>query len=294
MLLCCMKTIQDVFDKFKTELSTVYDVNEVASLTLLTINEVSGLSNAAIKAFSDRDLTVAQSQKLTDILNELKTGKPIQYILGKTEFFGLPFLVNPLVLIPRPETEELVEWILATIKGNHLQSGKILDIGTGSGCIPIALKKNAPDFDLSAVDISSSALATAQSNASLNQVDIEFIKDDILNPTSQISDLKSQISIIVSNPPYVTLTDKKQMHINVVDFEPHNALFVPEDDPLIFYRAIADFALSALIKPNGFLFFEINESLGKETVQLLGLKGFKNIELKKDMSGRDRMIRCLV
>src|ERR1700748_1335580 len=170
MLLCCMKTIQDVFDEFKTGLKNVYDANEITSLTLLTISEVSDLSNAFIKAFPERELTADQSERLKEILAELKTGKPVQYILGKTEFFGLPFLVNPSVLIPRPETEELVEWILETIKTEKLHPGKILDIGTGSGCIPVSLKKNLPDFDLSAIDISSPALETAKSNALLNQV----------------------------------------------------------------------------------------------------------------------------
>ena len=292
MLLCCMKTIKDVFTAYRQELSTLYDDNEVSATTLLVISDVCNISNAKIKAFPEFEISFEQSETLNTILAELKTGKPVQYILGHTEFYGLQFNVNPSVLIPRPETEELVEWVLQSVSSLKLAVGSILDIGTGSGCIAISLKKNLPGFKVSAIDISPDALATAASNAKLNDVDIQFIKADILTQ-SHISNLTSQISLIISNPPYVTLLDKTQMHANVTDFEPHTALFVPEDDPLIFYRAIADFALTNLVS-GGLLFFEINESLGAETVTLLHDKGFKNIELRKDMSGRDRMIKAVI
>jgi release factor glutamine methyltransferase len=172
------------------------------------------------------------------------------------------------------------------VKGERFS---LLDIGTGSGCIAISLKKNLAYADVSAIDISEGALQTAKENAALNEVDVNFIEADILNIKS--ANGGAQYAIIVSNPPYVTLEDKKLMHNNVTNFEPHTALFVPEHDPLIFYRAIADFALNNLIA-GGLLYFEINENLGKETVELLSDKGFKNIELKKDMSGRDRMIKA--
>ena len=168
--------------------------------------------------------------------------------------------------------------------------GQYLDIGTGSGCIAISVKKNLPEFKVSAIDISSDALETAKENAALNKVDIDFLKADILNKF-EIED--SKFEIIISNPPYVTLNDKTEMHINVIDFEPHTALFVPHEDPLIFYKAIADFAVENLV-PNGLLFFEINASYGEEVVQLLTEKGFKYIELRKDMSERDRMIKAMV
>ena len=172
--------------------------------------------------------------------------------------------------------------------------GSILDIGTGSGCIAISLKKNLPQFKVSAIDISETALQTAKENAELNNVDVEFINEDILRPQKpfsfHLSAFTSKIEIIISNPPYVTLHDKTQMHANVTDFEPHTALFVPEDDPLVFYKAIADYAAENLT-PGGLLFFEINESYGDGVVQLLNDRLFKNIELRKDMSGRDRMIR---
>lgn len=286
-----MKTIKDVFDAYKQGLEKIYDTNELSAITLLTVSEICNISKAKIKAFPEDEISAEQAEKLKMILDELKTGKPIQYILGKTEFYGLPFHVNPSVLIPRPETEELVEWVLGSVSSSQLAVGSLLDIGTGSGCIAVSLRKNLPVFKVSAIDISKEALQTAISNAKLNNVDIEFIEADILNPGSHISHLTSHISVIISNPPYVTLHDKTQMHTNVTDFEPHTALFVPENDPLIFYKAIADYAAAHLTK-NGLLFFEINESYGKETVELLNDKGFKSIELRKDMSGRDRMIKA--
>lgn len=290
MLLCCMKTIKDVFSAYQRELSTIYDANEISATTLLVISDICSLNNAKVKAFPELEITEEQSVKMAAILTELKTGRPVQYILGHTEFYGLPFNVNSSVLIPRPETEELVEWVLQSVGSQQLAAGSILDIGTGSGCIAISLKKNLPAFEVAAIDISAGALETASSNARLNNVDIQFIKADILNPNSEIEIPKSEI--IISNPPYVTLQDKTRMHTNVTDFEPHTALFVPEDDPLIFYRTIANFALINLA-PGGLLFFEINESLGAENVAILRDKGFKNIELRKDMSGRDRMIKAV-
>jgi len=299
MLLCWMKTIKDVFADFKKGLETLYEANETEAITLLAVSEISGFSKAKIKAFPETELSEQQINSLDDTLNQLKTGKPIQYILGTTEFYGLPFKVNPAVLIPRPETEELVEWVISSagsgewgVVNGELAVRNILDIGTGSGCIAISLKKNLPQFEVSAIDISADALQTARSNALLNSTNIDFIEADILTSQSQISNLKSQISIIVSNPPYVTLHDKTQMHSNVTDFEPHTALFVPEDDPLIFYKAIADFAIKNL-SPGGMLFFEINENYGKQTVDLLTNKGFKNIEVRKDMSDRDRMVKAI-
>jgi release factor glutamine methyltransferase len=298
MLLCCMKTIRDVFAAFKQGLQKIYDANESEAVTLLAASEISGLSKAKIKAFPEHEFTQQQFEKLTGILEELMTGCPIQYILGETEFYGLTFKVNPSVLIPRPETEELVEWVLSSVGGGQLAvgssqfaAGRILDIGTGSGCIAISLKKHLPDAKVLAIDISPGALKTAKENAELNAVDVAFIEADILNFKSDIENPKFEI--IISNPPYVTLQDKIQMHHNVTGFEPHTALFVPQNDPLLFYKAIADFAANHLTD-NGLLFFEINESYGQQVVELLAGKGFKNIELRKDMSERDRMIKALL
>jgi len=294
-----MKTIKDVFAVFKQGLGGVYDANETEALTLMVINETSGLSKAQIKAFPEKEISIEQSESLNTILIRLQIGEPVQYILGHAEFYGLPFKVNPSVLIPRPETEELVEWVLTSVDRSSLTNSNILDIGTGSGCIAISLKKNLPNASVSAIDISTGALKTAKQNADLNEVKIDFIHDDILNSKFKIQNSKisgennQRFEVIVSNPPYVTLHDKTQMHTNVTDFEPHSALFVPKDDPLIFYKAIVDFALNNLTA-NGLLFLEINESLGKETVRLLQIKGFKDIELRKDMSGRDRMVKAEV
>jgi release factor glutamine methyltransferase len=278
-----MKTINDAFAQFKQGLSGIYDSNEISSISMIALTEVLNTSNGMIKAVGDRHLTFAQQNKIDDILAQLQTGKPLQYALGYAEFYGLKFLVNPATLIPRPETEELVRWVINSVTGDNLS---ILDIGTGTGCIAISLKKNLAGMQVSAMDVSVDALNTAKENAALNEVKVNFIEADILNYQSN-----NHYSVIVSNPPYVTLEDKKLMHRNVTDFEPHTALFVPENDPLIFYRAIADFALSNL-ENGGLLFFEINESLGKETAQLLIDKGFKDVEIRKDLSDRDRMVKA--
>ncbi len=284
-----MKSVKDVSTAFRKELENLYDEREIDSLCMITIAEIAGTSSAKIKAFPELELPDEHLETINEILTKLKTGEPIQYILGHTEFYGLPFKVNPSVLIPRPETEELVEWILSSAGIGHWASGNILDIGTGSGCIAISLKKHLKEASISAIDISAEALKTAKENADLNGVAVDFNQADILNPKFEIE--HSKFEIIVSNPPYVTLQDKTQMHINVTDFEPHNALFVPENDPLIFYKAIADFASTHLEK-GGLLFFEINENYGEQVVKLLYSKLFKNIELRKDMSGKDRMIKA--
>lgn len=284
-----MTSLNQILNQFRNELIALYDTKESESICIMALGEVTGLSSAKIKAFPDTELPEEQSTSIDKILTELKTSKPIQYILGHTEFHGLPFKVNPSVLIPRPETEELVEWIISSAGNSKFAAGSILDIGTGSGCIAISLKKNLPEFDVSAVDISPEALQTAKENADLNKVDINFVRDNILSTKSEIVNRKSKI--IVSNPPYVTMQDKTQMHQNVTDFEPHTALFVPENDPLIFYKAIADFA-SKNLETGGLLFFEINESYGEQIVELLKYKKFNNIELRKDMSGRNRMAKA--
>ena len=238
-----MRTVKDVSATFQKQLASLYDTKEIDSLCMIAIGEITVTSSAKIKAFPELELPPEHLKAIDNIVTELKTGKPIQYILGHTEFYGLTFKVNPSVLIPRPETEELVEWIIGA--GREAQGGwqqhRILDIGTGSGCIAISLKKNMPEFSVSAIDISHEALQTAKENAALNNVDVNFIHADILDYPRQ-PPTAVRYAIIVSNPPYVTVDDKKQMHTNVTDFEPHTALFVPDSDPLIFYKAISDFA----------------------------------------------------
>ncbi|MDB2336620.1 peptide chain release factor N(5)-glutamine methyltransferase, partial [Flavobacteriaceae bacterium] len=217
---------------------------------------------------------------------------PIQYILGKTEFYGFPFILNEHVLIPRPETEELISSILENVlktRSFHTNANekqlKILDIGTGSGCIPISLKKSLPFAEITAIDVSNEALTIAKKNAVLNKVDINLTQQDILNTTS----LNQLYDVIVSNPPYVRESEKKEIKNNVLNNEPHMALFVEDNNPLVFYNKIAELAKNHLTK-NGTLFFEINQYLGKETVELIKLKGFNKIQLKKDIFGRDRII----
>ena len=224
--------------------------------------------------------------------------KPIQYITGEAWFYGLRFEVNENTLIPRPETEELVEWIIESQKSKvKSQKISILDIGTGSGCIPISLKKEIPNAIVSAIDVSEKALEMARKNAVDNEVEVHFILQNILEidtlnelPISNFQ-FQTEFDVIVSNPPYVRNLEKQEIKKNVLDYEPHLALFVEDSDALLFYRKIAQLALTSLT-PNGKLFIEINQYLGKETVELLENLGFKNIELRKDFVGNDRMICC--
>ncbi len=277
---------------FTDSLEPVYDRREAASLAWLSISHICKIERAEYLNLKDKDIPSDKYESLLEILDELKTGKPLQYVIGETEFYGLTFKVNPSALIPRPETEELVDWILSDLgkSKTSIEGLKIIDIGTGSGCIPISLKKNLPEAQLYALDISPEALGVSKQNAAFNQTMVNFIQADILNLLNeQLTDEK--FGIIVSNPPYVTDSEKQQMLPNVLEHEPHLALFVPDNDPLIFYKAIADFTLKHS-DTNGSLYLEINENLGEETVQLLKHMGFKNIELRKDLSGKDRMIRC--
>ena len=223
-------------------------------------------------------------------LKELKKEIPIQYLLGKTHFYGLEFEVNENVLIPRPETEELVEWIInENLKADRTKKIKILDIGTGSGCIAISLAKNIPNAEVYAIDVSKKAIETAKRNALYNKVEVNFILQNIL----ETEVLKCNFDIIVSNPPYVRNLEKEEIKKNVLDYEPHLALFVEDNDALIFYRKIAELAKKNLLE-NGQLYFEINQYLGKETKDLLENMDFKNIELRKDIYDNDRMISSKV
>lgn len=222
-----------------------------------------------------------------EAINRLQNYEPIQYVLGETEFYGLKFKVNKSVLIPRPETEELVDWI---VKDHKNKAFKILDIGTGSGCIPIALAKHLPQASVFALDVSKEALQLAKQNADANKATVNYIEADILtiNPKKFFAEY-GKFDIIVSNPPYVRSSEKVLMKENVVNYEPHLALFVEDDDPLIFYKQIVAVS-EQLLKPEGTLYFEINEGLGAETVKVME-PDFNNIELRKDMLGKDRMIK---
>jgi len=286
---------------FFEELSKVYPQTEIQSFFNLLVEFKLNLTRVDIALYPEKELEKDDLNFLQQALNSLKNQIPIQYIIGETEFYGLPFKVNKNVLIPRPETEELASWIINDSKNKNSKI-KILDIGTGSGCIPISIAKNLPNAEIYALDISSKALKVATENAKLNNVTINFIEADILKidllknilpkKITELEENKSLIfDIIVSNPPYVRNLEKEQMQENVLANEPHLALFVENDNALLFYNKITDFAKKHLTK-NGELYFEINQYLGKETVDLLKQKGFKNIELKKDIFGANRMIKC--
>lgn len=270
---------------FSKELKSVFPQTEVDSFFFLLIEEYLDLKRIDLILQPNIEISSDIKELLDKALERLKKEEPIQYILGKTEFYGLPFKVNENTLIPRPETEELVEWILEEINVNDKRN--ILDIGTGTGCIPISLKKNLPNSNISAIDVSEEALEIAKQNAKLNEVEISFINEDILKTKR----LNGMFDIIVSNPPYVRELEKVEIKNNVLKNEPHLALFVKDDNPLLFYKKIADLAKSNLTK-NGLLFFEINQYLGSETIDMLKSKGFTQIELQKDMFGNDRMIKA--
>lgn len=270
---------------FFDSLKNIQDEQEIESFFFILTEYLHNIKRVDVALNPNFELSEDDVEKWNAILAELQLEKPIQYITGDAWFFRLRFEVNENTLIPRPETEELVEWILSSSIIHHPSS--ILDIGTGTGCIPISLKTNLPKANVSAIDVSEKALEVAKRNAISNKVDISFIQADIL----EVEDLSQYFDIIVSNPPYVRNLEKEEIKKNVLDHEPHLALFVEDTDALLFYRKIAQLALKNLA-PNGLLFFEINQYLGKETVELLENLGFKNIELKKDMYGNDRMIRC--
>ena len=271
---------------FTTQLQGVYDREEIHSFFYILCDFFLQYSRFEVSMALD---TVVSAKNITAFemaLLRLKKQQPIQYIVGHTEFYGLTFKVNKHTLIPRPETEQLVDWIISNHK--HQGSGlEILDIGTGSGCIAVALAKNFSKASISGLDISEKALELAQENAIKNQVLVSFCQKDILETTA----LEKKYDVVVSNPPYVRQLEKKAMSANVLDNEPGGALFVPNEDPLLFYRKIAQLALVSL-QEKGWLYFEINEYLSNEMDALLNEIGFVNIEIKKDFRAVPRMIKC--
>jgi release factor glutamine methyltransferase len=273
---------------FIKSLLPFYDEMEAESFFYLILENKHQLRRIDLALDVDKEFSEDDISIWNVILEKLKTQIPIQYILGTTHFYSSEFIVDENVLIPRSETEELVDWIVKlNSKLSKKKDLKILDIGTGSGCIAISLAKNILNSAVFAVDVSEKALAVAQKNASLNNVSVTFLHKDIL----ETNHLDQKFDIIVSNPPYVRNIEKAEIKPNVLDNEPHLALFVSDNDPLIFYKKIAELA-AANLNPNGQLFFEINQYLGKETQYLLESLGLKNIELRKDIYGNDRMIAC--
>ncbi|MFZ4670928.1 MAG: peptide chain release factor N(5)-glutamine methyltransferase [Flavobacterium sp.] len=281
MLLKNYKTI------FLNELASLYDEKEIESFFYLVLEKFHYQKRIDLALNPEMILDEKQASLWNSVVVELKKQKPIQYILGVTEFYGLPFIVNENVLIPRPETEELVDLIITNESRENREEGKvsILDIGTGSGCIAITLAKNLSNAEVFAIDVSEEALEVAKKNAVLNNVDVTFHLKDIL----KVDNLEQQFDTIVSNPPYVRNLEKAAINSNVLDYEPHLALFVADNEALLFYRKITQLAKLHL-KPKGKLYFEINQYLGKETIALVESYGFKNVILHKDIYGNDRMI----
>jgi release factor glutamine methyltransferase len=274
-------TIQHI----EKELTGLYPKTEVKAFVRIILEHVCGLSYTDQILLRKQKLDEQHKKAVSEVLERLKNYEPVQYILGETEFFGLKLKVKPAVLIPRPETEELAQWITET---ELPENAAALDIGTGSGCLALAIKKQFPQARVSATDVSEEALEVARENAALNDLDVQFFQRDMLQWKKYGWE---KYDVVVSNPPYVRESEKPAMHANVLKYEPGKALFVTDADPLLFYREISTFA-RAHLKKNGWLFFEINENLGEEMVQLLKKAGFVSIELKKDLFGKNRMIRC--
>lgn len=279
--------IGDIRRHYRKRLEKTYDELEADSMLFQVLMEYTGYSKAELLTRQNEPISESQLLNVHFAIEDLEKGKPIQYVIGRTEFYGLPFIVNSKVLIPRPETEELVDRVLKTVK--LLSKPTILDIGTGSGCIAIAIKINIPDAIITAIDVSEFALEIAQQNAALNDLDIFFKKIDIAN--SEHWSALGNFDIVVSNPPYVRDSEKKEMKNNVINYEPSLALYVPDDNPLIFYSHIARLAKVKLNK-GGFLFCEINQYLPHETKQLFVNDGFENVEVYKDLFDNFRVLSC--
>lgn len=280
-----IKTLKEALNNFQTLIQRNYEIEEARSITQIVFKEVLGYNNIQL-ILNENDLLPASIfEQLDYIAFQLNEHRPIQYILGHTEFYGYKFEVNENVLIPRPETEELVDWIIKDHQTNSKLN--ILDIGTGSGCIPISLKLNLPIAKVSSIDISEDAQKLASKNAKANNAEVLFIHADVL----ALEELTEKYDIVVSNPPYVLESEKAEMRKNVLDYEPSIALFVENDDPLIFYRKIIQLVEnSSTIETK--LYFEINESYAQELIELFDVQIWHNIELRKDIRSKDRMIKA--
>jgi release factor glutamine methyltransferase len=288
-------TIQQVYDKMLGQLQAVYESREAANITNMVLEHFTGKKK--IDRITEKDAEIMDDQciKLEEALHYLIQHKPVQYVLEECWFAGLSFYVNEHVLIPRPETEELVDWIVTSRKAdvdNKVQERErrlsIIDIGTGSGCIPVTIKKHLPSADVMAIDVSSSALQVAARNAKQHCVDIQFAELNFLDKKER--DQLGTFDLIISNPPYIRQSEEQTMEQNVLAHEPHIALFVPDENALVFYEAIADFGQEHLTG-KGSIYLEINEALGYAVAELYKRKGFTDVEIKKDMQGKDRMVK---
>ena len=282
-------SVGSILKIFQEELKNDYDEKEIRKFLYMLFDEWKGWNRANILLNHEELFSGEEVTRFYLALEDLKRHKPIQYIIGMAYFHEMKLVVTPDVLIPRPETEELVDIIVKENADNKHEEFSVLDIGTGSGCIAISIKKNFPDALVSAIDNSLNALQLARKNAEWNGCDIRFFHHDIFQKAEQF--VFPEYDIIISNPPYISESEKKEMHKNVLDYEPYDALFVPDNDPLIYYRAIADFALVHLSR-SGLLYLEINERFGPEIKTLLLIKEFDKVELIKDINGKDRFIRA--
>jgi release factor glutamine methyltransferase len=273
------------------ELKNVYDPDELKNIIDLVMEHITAMPRMEQVKSKLTYLTCGQLESIDSITERLKQNEPVQYVLGEAWFAGMKFKVNKNVLIPSPETEELVNWVVKKIEESKLKNENILDVGTGSGCIPIVIKKKLSGANVSAIDVCSEALFTATENAIEHDTEIDFILLDFLDEEKW--EKLRQFDIIVSNPPYIKQGEKENMHIRVKEFEPHKALFVPDNDALLFYRKLSAFSLIHL-KPGGSLFVEINEVLADAVVNLFQSAGFTDTELKKDMQGKDRMVKAMI
>lgn len=283
-------TLKEAQIQLKTNLQTVYEEREAATITDWVLEHVTGWKKIDRVVNKDHQLADSIIARLQEYTTRLQQHEPVQYVLQEAWFYGMPLYVDKNVLIPRPETEELVAWIIQEAKDQKPEI-QILDIGTGSGCIPVALKKQLPHAQVFACDVSEGALGVAQRNAVTQQAAISFIQLDFLQ--SSLWSQLPEVDILVSNPPYIPVQDKTTMHSNVLEYEPHLALFVPDHDALLFYRHIADFAISHL-HARAIIFVEIHEDLGSAVCDLFTGKGLTQVELRKDMQGKARMVKAQI
>jgi release factor glutamine methyltransferase len=279
-----IQTIIDIRFYLAKELDKIYQEPEKNAIINIIIKTVLGISGLQGLYLSEKPVSVEQAEKITEICKELLTGKPVQYVMGETIFYDCIIKVNTAVLIPRSETEELVDLV---IRENRDFAGNILDIGTGSGCIAIALGTHLPGSIITGIDISGDAIRLAKENALLNNVAVSFVETDIFNLNNEAI---NKADIVVSNPPYVRILEKQLMSRNVLDFEPHTALFVPDNDPLLYYKAILKVA-DKILSTGGKIYFEINETMGRQMVQLLKSYGLSDTEVIKDINNKDRIIK---
>jgi len=280
-------TLSESYHRLRKDLEAIYDLRESASIADLVLTFTTGMDKGARLVHAHRTLEDQLEETLAALHKELLAGRPVQYVIGEAWFSGMPFFVDERVLIPRPETDELVEWASKVWGTRSSGAPRILDIGTGSGCIAIALKKKLPMAWIMAIDKSTGALEVAMQNAKTNLADIEFRQIDFLEPVSRGT--LPIFDLIISNPPYIPTKDKKGMSVNVIEHEPHMALFVENEDPLVFYRSIVDFGKTNL-SSGGMIFCEIHEEMGSETVALFGSMRHQHVELKSDMQGKERML----